>query len=99
MVAQSVKTIRFGAGRLDYAQACEMAGRVGLALPGRYVQLHLERTTEATLAALARLIVLRRELLRGGGDLCIVGLSGRAEDLYRLSRLERILPRRPGASA
>ena len=57
------------------------------------VLLDLRQTTETTTPALARLILLRRRLLRSGRDLLIVGLAGRAEALYRIARIEKILPR------
>ena len=99
MVAASPRKIRFAERYLGYADACEMARLIaGSGSPG-VVHIHLEGTVRTSTAALARLIVLRRTLLQTGQDLCIIGLSGKAEDLYEISRLRKILPRLPSAEA
>lgn len=57
------------------------------------VEIDLRHVEEATTSAFARLVLLRRELLRRGRDLRITGLQSRTAHLYELNRLESILPR------
>jgi anti-anti-sigma regulatory factor len=57
------------------------------------VVIDLSRAADATTSAFARLVLLRRELLRRGRDLRLVGLRDRAARLYEVSRLEAVLPR------
>ena len=92
MVAEMAKTILFRSSSLGYGDACRIARRVAPRRSWRLVYIHLPGTFETSTAALARLIVLRRELLRRGRDLRIVGLHGRARALYEISRLENVLP-------
>ena len=47
---------------------------------------------DASTAAFARLILLRRELLKTGRDVQIVGLKARAGRLFEVHRLEAVLP-------
>ena len=61
--------------------------------PQPIVRLCLEETSKTSTSALARLILFRRRLLRGGGDLRIAGLSGRTTNLYEICRMTRLLPR------
>lgn len=98
MVADNTAEVRFPARRLDYGDACMLARSIA-AGSSRVVHIHLEQTSETSTAALARLIVLRQRMLASGRDLDIVGLSGRAEALYEISRLGRLLPRVAGAEA
>jgi len=93
MVAQNCTVLRPACRFLSYAEASALAGRA-LADPlARIVLLDLSAVQETTTAALARLIVLRQLLLRAGRDLHVTGLAGRAENLYRVCRLEGALPR------
>ena len=93
MSAAGVSMVSHGAARLDAIAAAAIAEQVWRAGPAPTVLLDLRWTTETTTAALARLILLRARLLRAGRDLMIVGLRGRAEALYEITRLTRILPR------
>ena len=82
------------AGRFGYADACRVAEAIGGTGGGPgAVLLDLDAVTDATTAALARLIVLRRNLLRTGRDLHIRGLHGRARGIYEVHRLGPLLPR------
>lgn len=56
------------------------------------VEIDLTRARDATTAAFAALILLRRSLLRAGRDLRLVGLTGRARQLYLVNRLDGVLP-------
>ena len=78
---------------LSYAEALQIAERLPRDRPARMVLIDLERTTEATTAGLARLILLRRELIKAGRDLRIVGLRSRANALYEICRMGKLLPR------
>jgi hypothetical protein len=42
---------------------------------------------------LAKLVILRGELLKAGRDLRIAGLEGRTKGLYEIYRLDQALPR------
>ncbi|QOV89694.1 hypothetical protein [Humisphaera borealis] len=57
------------------------------------VVVDLSQADDATTAAFATLVVLRRRLLKHGRDLRVVGLRDRAQWVYTISRLEQVLPR------
>jgi anti-anti-sigma regulatory factor len=58
----------------------------------RTIHIDLSHATDATTAAFATLVLLRRRLLRDGRDLRVSGLRERAEHVFRLNRLEAVLP-------
>jgi len=58
------------------------------------ILVDLKSASDATTAGLARLVLLRGRLLKAGRDLLIRGLTGRAEAMYQITRLQRVLPRR-----
>jgi ABC-type transporter Mla MlaB component len=58
----------------------------------RSVTIDLSQAEEATTSAFARLVLLRRELLRRGCDLRLVGLRDRVQKLYKVNRLDDVLP-------
>ena len=58
----------------------------------RRIAIDLKRAEEATTSAFARLVLLRRSLLRDGRDLQLVNLSRSAKALYEISRLCAVLP-------
>ena len=93
LVAAEHLKVSHGAACLSYAEALQIAERLPRDRPARMVLIDLEQTTEATTAGLARLILLRRQLIQAGGDLRIRGLCSRAEALYEICRLGRLLPR------
>jgi hypothetical protein len=93
MVAGNNQTIRHDGSRFSYSDACQVA-RYATASGGQgLVVVGLEQTCDTETAALARLVVLRRDLLRAGRDLRIAGLCGRANSLYEISRMAEVLPR------
>ena len=96
MLARDHMTVRHSAERLSYEDACRIAARVGARRGVGVVRLALEGTSRTTTAALCRLVVLRRELLRRGGDLRIAGLQGQANGVYEVCRMSRLLPRAAG---
>ena len=91
MVAEKNMTIKHQGSRFSYYDAGRIAEHALVGGPVRTVLIDLKQTDETTTAALARLIVLRRHLLKSGRDLCILGLSGRAKILYELCRLTNLL--------
>lgn len=56
------------------------------------VVVDLSRADDATTAAFAALVVLRRALLRDGRDLRLSGLRDRPRQLYAVNRLDGVLP-------
>jgi ABC-type transporter Mla MlaB component len=78
---------------LAYPEAVRIARSIPPGCPAGIVLIDLERTIEATTAGLARLILLRRQLLAAGADLRIRGLRSRAQALYEICRMTRLLPR------
>jgi hypothetical protein len=84
--------VRFPKPTLSADDAADLAGRIlSQPLPSS-VNLCLHNTTDTSTAALATLILLRRDLLRRGRDLRILGLHGRAASIYDINRLGRALP-------
>jgi hypothetical protein len=58
----------------------------------RRVVIDLHRAEEATTSAFARLVLLRRLLLRNGRDLQLLNLRHSARALYEINRLSLVLP-------
>jgi anti-anti-sigma regulatory factor len=58
----------------------------------RNVIIDLSSATDATTAAFATLVVLRRQLLRVGRDMRLAGLRERAQFVYDIARLSDVLP-------
>jgi len=89
------RTIRISdpGDHLGYRRARQIADRIPADADARTVLIHLPHATDATTAGLARLVLLRRELLKTGRDLRILGLSARADALYTICRMTALLPR------
>jgi hypothetical protein len=60
----------------------------------KIIVLDLSRASDATTAAFADLILLRRQLLNDGRDLRLSGLHDRAAKVYHVNRLTEVLPLR-----
>jgi anti-anti-sigma regulatory factor len=58
------------------------------------IVLDLSRARDATTAAFADLVLLRRKLLSDGRDLRLSGLQDRAAKVYHVNRLNEVLPLR-----
>jgi hypothetical protein len=58
------------------------------------IVLDLIRARDATTAAFADLVLLRRKLLNDGRDLRLHGLQDRAAKVYHVNRLNEVLPLR-----
>jgi hypothetical protein len=59
---------------------------------GHTVVVHLNEVEDATTAAFAELVLLRRALLSQGRDLRLAGLRKRAACIYEVNRLGSVLP-------
>ena len=94
MVVDGGLTITYRGRQFLYDDACKIAERAKATTDNKITCIKLEGVTDTTTAALARLILLRRDLLESGRDLRIVGLSGHARVLYEISKLETVLPQR-----
>ncbi len=92
---RSIDRITFSRERLTHADVAALRPDVRSKPAGRVVVLDLRQTSETTTAALAALILLRRERIAADGDLLILGLTGKAQYLYEILRLAKVLPRRP----
>lgn len=92
MIADNVVRIGYAADSLSYDDARELASKALAAKEGWTVVIDLEPITETTTAALARLVVLRRQLRKTGRELRIICPHGRAKHLYDVWRLGELLP-------
>jgi anti-anti-sigma factor len=78
----------------DASKLFEAALRAARLHPrGGAVVIDMSGVEDMTTSALARLVLLRRELRRQGRDLKLIGLRSRAEKLYEINRLADVLPR------
>lgn len=83
------------ASRFSHADAEAMSKWILRRESAQTVVVDLSAATDASTAAFARLVVLRRHLLRRGRDLTVSGLRDRALWLYAISRLDLVLPQEP----
>ena len=77
---------------LSHSDVCRIADFVLGQGRARTVVIDLKHTVEATTSAFARLVLLRRLLLRSGRDLRLINLRDRAASLYQINRLAGVLP-------
>ncbi|HEX8914142.1 MAG TPA: STAS domain-containing protein [Humisphaera sp.] len=77
---------------LSHQAADELCSQVLGEAPARTVVLDLHQTEDASTAAFARLVLLRRDLLKDGRDLRLRGLKARAAQIWRVNRLASVLP-------
>ena len=77
----------------SFEHACRLASQALGHSGDRTVVIDLGGAADATTAAFARLVELRRTLLRAGRDLLLTGLRGRAAHVYEVNRLGGVLPR------
>ena len=90
MVASPTITFR-SCQRLSHVEASRLADSA-MNCGAHTIILDLSRCLEATTPALARLVLLRRELLAAGRDFRIGGLRGQPAKLLEVHRLEKVLP-------
>lgn len=81
-----------GVKDLSHAAAEALCGRILGQSPVQTVVLDLTNTEDASTAAFARLVLLRKQLLERGRDLRLRGLRQRAAKVWRINRLGRVLP-------
>jgi len=93
MVAGNLMTIRHETSSLCYADVVRIDSQIRCCnkLSGTVV-IDLTNTTRTSTAAFARLILMRRRLMKSGGDLFVSGLGGQAVALYKTHRLTDLLP-------
>jgi|GEM_PF-2833586 len=87
--------IRYRGAHLSHADADQLARLAQSAKSAQRVCLCLSAADDASTAALARLVLLRRSMLAQGRDVFLLGLRGRTRALYEVSRLFRVLPSLP----
>ena len=90
-VMQDVAVIQTPAGQLSHVDARRIFDQA-VRETARMVVIDLKRVQDATTAAFATLVLLRRTLLRTGRDLVLVGLHDRAALLFGINRLDNVLP-------
>jgi|ETNmetMinimDraft_26_1059896.scaffolds.fasta_scaffold280318_2 ABC-type transporter Mla MlaB component len=93
MVGDGRLTIVYKGRQFLYNDACEIAERIAATTGKKMTHIRLQGVTDTTTAALARLILLRLDLMKSGRDLQIAGLRSRAKALYEIDKLEGVLPR------
>lgn len=98
MVAGNYITIKHEANKLTYDDVCRIARKSVQSNSVKMINIQLIQVDETTTAALARLVVLRRDLLKNGQDLRITGLCRQANDLYEITRMRKVLPRHENIS-
>lgn len=80
------------ARQFSHSDACRIADLVLSQGRARTVVVDLKNAADATTSAFARLVLLRRLLLKTGRDLRLVNLRDRAASLYQVNRLSGVLP-------
>ena len=93
MVAGHFSHVAHDSDTFTYEDACRIAWKAATDTSEFTVLVVLDRVSKTTSAALAKLIALRRELLRSGRDIRLIGLRGQALALYEINRLGSVLPR------
>lgn len=81
-----------GTGHFSHGDACRIADLVLGHGRASTVIIDLKNAVETTTSAFARLVILRRVLLKTGRDLLLTNLRDRAASLYQINRLGRVLP-------
>jgi hypothetical protein len=77
---------------LSHSDACRISDLVLGQGRARTVVIDLKHAVEASTSAFARLVLLRRLLLRSGRDLRLINLRDRTASLYQINRLAGVLP-------
>ncbi len=80
------------ADSLSHGEACRIADFVLGQKAVRTIIIDLKNAAEVTTSAFARLVLLRRLLLKTGRDLRLANLRDRAMSLYQINRLGLVLP-------
>lgn len=77
---------------LSHNDACRIADVALGQDRAQTVVIDLKNAVDATTSAFARLVLLRRLLLRTGRDLRLTNLRERAASVYQVNRLAEVLP-------
>lgn len=80
------------AGSFRHVDACRVFDLAVRTQHAKTVVVDLKHAADAETSAFARLVLLRRALLRVGRDLRLCGLHGRVSHLFRINRLADVLP-------
>jgi ABC-type transporter Mla MlaB component len=80
------------AGSISHGEACRLADLVLNCRGVATIIIDLKNAAEITTSAFARLVLLRRLLLKTGRDLRLTNLRDRAKSLYQINRLGAVLP-------
>jgi hypothetical protein len=89
----AIETIVPSSAQFSHDEAMRVSKLAIAKSAAKWIVVDLKNAAEATTTAFARLVLLRRQLLSSGRDLTLAELSGRAESLYHINRLEDVLPR------
>ena len=89
---QKVSIVPVTSGWFSHTEACRIADAVLKLAADRTIVIDLKNVVDATTSALARLVLLRRLLLKTGRDLRLINLRERAASLYQVNRLAGVLP-------
>jgi len=93
VIVGSLSTVRLCGGRLSYHDLDGLAEQVRRGRSPRTLVVELAETEQTTTAALARLVVLRGQLRRNGGELRLAHLHGQPRRIYEVNRLtDALLP-------
>ena len=76
----------------SFRDACGIADLAMKYRVARTIVIDLKSARDATTAAFAQLVLLRRALLKTGRDLRLVNLTDRAAHLFGINRLADVLP-------
>ncbi len=90
--ATALLSIVANSPQLTHSGAEALCQRIRDSWSARTVVVDLRKVEDITTAALAKLVLLRRELLRDGRDLRLKGLHSRAASVWRISKLSAVLP-------
>jgi anti-anti-sigma regulatory factor len=90
-MAASQSTILAAAKSFSHDEACRLAAKATVR-GGHMIVIDLSDCGDASTAAFARVVLLRRELLEAGRDLCLAGLHGQPARLFEVHRLDSVLP-------
>jgi|SRR5665213_2640545 len=81
-----------GAKKFSHQEAMQVYETALSQTNGERIVVDLRRARDATSAAFARLVLLRKALRESGRDLCLINLRDRAAGVYHVHKLDCVLP-------
>jgi anti-anti-sigma regulatory factor len=90
-IKRQVKLVPLGRV-FSHAEASRLFSQALTCGDAQQVVIDLCGAEDATTSAFAKLVLLRRLLLRCGRDLCLTNLRDRAAGLFQVNRLGDVLP-------